>query len=75
MLSNDYKAKLREGLPNLLDPEIIKKNFFSGEGMPKLNSTAIYALFKRKDFPGMKIGRKWFIPTYKFLEWLDKQGM
>jgi hypothetical protein len=61
-------------LPKLLDPEIIKREFFSGNDMPNLNLPAVYALFKRKDFPGMKIGRKWFVPTHKFLEWLDKQA-
>jgi hypothetical protein len=61
-------------LPRLLDPETIKKEFFSGEGMPNLNTAAVYELFKRKDFPGMKIGRKWFVPTHLFLQWLDKQA-
>jgi hypothetical protein len=61
-------------LPKLLDPEIIKREFFSGDGMPNLNLPAVYALFKRKDFGGFKIGRKWYIPTHKFLEWLDKQA-
>lgn len=61
-------------LPRLLDPEIIKREFFSGKGMPNLNLPAVYALFKREDFPGFKIGRKWFVPSHKFLEWLDKQS-
>lgn len=59
----------------LLDPEMIKREYFSGENQPSLNITAIYNLFKRKDFPGFKIGKKWYIPRHLFLEWLDNQAI
>ena len=62
-------------LPRMLDPETIKKEFFSGDNMPNLNLNAVYELFHRDDFPSIKIGRKWYIPTHLFLQWLDKQAM
>ncbi len=61
-------------LPRMLDPETIKQKFFNGDDQPNLNLTAIYGLFKRQDFPGMRIGRKLFVPSHLFLEWLDKQA-
>ncbi len=62
-------------LPRMLDPEIIKREFFNGEEMPNLNLPAVYGLFKRQDFPGMKIGRRWYVPTHLFLRWLDDQAL
>ncbi len=61
-------------LPRMLDPETIKREFFNGKDMPNLNLPAVYGLFKRNDFPGMKIGRKWFVPTHLFIEWLEEQA-
>ena len=63
-----------KGLPRMLDPETIKREFFNGKDMPNLNLPAVYGLFKRQDFPGMKIGRKWFAPTHLFLQWLEQQA-
>jgi hypothetical protein len=63
-----------KSLPRLLDPETIKKEFFNGVNTPNLNLPAIYGLFKRDDFPGLKIGRKWFVPTNLFIEWLENQA-
>ena len=60
-------------LPHLLDPEMVKKEFFNGENQPKLNLPAVYSLFKREDFPSMRIGRKWYTVTPLFLEWLENQ--
>jgi hypothetical protein len=62
-------------LPRLLDPETIKKKFFCGDHMPNLSINAVYELFHRKDFPSIKIGRKWYVPTHLFLQWLDHQAM
>lgn len=61
-------------LPYLLDPETVKREFFSGEGMPNLNLAAVYRLFKREDFPSLRVGRRFYVPSNLFLEWLDKQA-
>jgi len=31
-------------------------------------------LAQRKDFPSMKVGRKWLIPVHAFELWLEKQA-
>jgi len=64
----------RKNLPYLLDPETVKREFFSGEGMPNLNLAAVYRLFKREDCPSLKIGRRIYVPSNLFLEWLDRQA-
>ena len=61
-------------LPYLLDPETVKKEFFSGEGMPNLNLAAVYKLFRREDFPSFKIGRRFYVPRDLFLDWLNGQA-
>lgn len=58
-----------------IDPDFVKSNIFNGVNGPKLNTNAIYALFKRQDSPAFKIGRKWFAPKEQFLAWLDKQAL
>lgn len=58
-----------------IDPDFVKNNIFNGVNGPKLNTNAIYALFKRQDSPAFKIGRKWFAPKEQFLAWLDKQAL
>ncbi len=65
---------MNNNLPRLLTPALIKQEFFNGEDMPNLNQAAIYGLFQREDFPSLKIGKKWFVPTNLFLEWLEKEA-
>jgi hypothetical protein len=65
---------MNNGLPRLLTPAIIKQEFFNGKDMPNLNLPAVYGLFQREDFPKIRIGRKLFVPTNLFLEWLEKEA-
>lgn len=61
-------------LPYLLDPETVKREFFSGDGMPNLNLAAVYKLFRREDFPSFKIGRRFYVPRDLFVSWLNEQA-
>lgn len=58
-------------LPRMMDAKTIKKEFFSGEVV--LNLTAVYSLFHRDDFPKIKVGKKMFVATHLFLQWLEKE--
>jgi hypothetical protein len=58
----------------LLNPEMIKEEFFNGKNMPCLALPAVYALFKREDFPSLRIGRKWYTPRHLFIKWLEDQA-
>lgn len=61
-------------LPYLLDPETVKKEFFSGEGMPNLNLAAVYKLFRQENFPSFRIGRRYYVPRDLFVSWLNEQA-
>ena len=65
---------MNNNLPRLLTPALIKQEFFNGKDAPNLNQAAIYGLFQRENFPKIKIGRKWFVPTDLFLQWLDQEA-
>lgn len=67
--------QLNNNLPRLLTPALIKQEFFNGKDMPNLNLAAIYKLFHREDFPKIRIGRKLFVPTDLFLQWLEKEAL
>jgi hypothetical protein len=62
---NDYK---------LLNPEMVKEEFFNGKNMPCLALPAVYELFKQEDFPSLRIGRKWYTPHNLFIKWLEEQA-
>lgn len=38
-----------------------------------LTRTMVYSLFKREDFPAVKIGKRMFVQRDKFFVWLEKQ--
>jgi hypothetical protein len=58
----------------LLSPEMVKGEFFNGKNMPCLALPAVYELFKRDDFPSLRIGRKWYAPRNLFIKWLEEQA-
>ena len=58
-------------LPRMMDAKTIKKEFFSGE--VKLNLAGVYSLFRRDGFPKILIGKKMFVATHLFLQWLEKE--
>jgi hypothetical protein len=58
----------------LLSPEMVKGEFFNGKNMPCLALPAVYELFKRKDFPSFRIGRKLYAPRHLFIKWLEEQA-
>ncbi|HBK67679.1 MAG TPA: hypothetical protein DDZ91_03475 [Firmicutes bacterium] len=62
-----------KGISNV-NPAILKERFFNGEDGPNLNLMAIYELFRREDFPTIRIGRKLFAPTHLFIKWWDGQA-
>ncbi|MCR4889099.1 MAG: helix-turn-helix domain-containing protein [Ruminococcus sp.] len=38
-----------------------------------ISKCSCYALFKRKDFPTIKIGSRLLVSRDRFIEWLEKQ--
>ena len=58
----------------LLSPEMVKEEFFNGKNMPCLALPSVYELFKREDFPSLRIGRKWYAPRNLFIKWLEDQA-
>ena len=59
----------------LVDPKMVKEEFFNGKNMPCLSLPTVYELFKRADFPSIQIGRKWYAPRNLFIKWLEDQAL
>jgi hypothetical protein len=61
-------------IQQMLDVKSLKRKVFNGIDQANLNLTAIYELFKRDDFPGIKIGKRLFVTLPAFNAWLNRQG-
>lgn len=38
-----------------------------------ISKTVAYTLFRRKDFPSLRVNRRYLIPRDRFLNWIDEQ--
>ena len=38
-----------------------------------ISKTVAYTLFRRKDFPSLRVNRRYLIPKDRFLHWIDEQ--
>ena len=54
------------GLPNMYTPQDIRKYLH-------ISSQSAYNLFKRRDFPSIKMGNKNIISEADFINWLNKE--
>jgi excisionase family DNA binding protein len=69
--TQQLKSQIREllgGLDFALSPEEVAEllNISRGAG---------YMLFNRKDFPALKIGKRWICPAHLFLDWLEREAL
>lgn len=55
------------GMPNMYTPQDVRKYLHIG-------SQSAYNLFKRRDFPSIKIGSRCLISEENFLSWLEKES-
>ena len=66
LIRDALREKIKE-LPFLLSAKDLV-------GIVPVNRTAIYDLFKRPDFPKIKIGQRLMTPTHLFFEFLENEA-
>lgn len=60
-------------LPELMTPKMVNEYFRNSTGKG-IRKEKLYEMFHNKYFPSFRIGRKFYVRTDKFIEWMDKQS-
>lgn len=58
-----------DNLPAVITPKEINK------ALLHISELKLYELLNRKGCPKLEIGRKYLLPTRKFIEWLEHQAV
>lgn len=62
-----------ENLPLVLGPQDLLR--LRGTLLPKkLSKATVYAMFHRRDFPSVRVGKRFLVGREAFRRWLEERG-